>query len=950
MAVPYHTHTFDIPVATNEEAAEGTISNKVIVPSNLGTAAVENVEAFATSAQGDLADSSVQPGDLGTAAYEAATAFASAAQGATADSAVQPGDLSTVATSGEYGDLSGTPTLGTAAAENVGYFGTAAQGALADTAVQPAALAAVAPALSADTMLVDNAAGTARESRTLKAVGELLGKFDTLADLESTNVLHSLDLVYIVERVAGKGGGAWWKREASEPDLPALAKTQDATGDWWSLSLGGVDAQPEMFGAEGGFIIEAETRAIFNATSTKQNKMVLRLMDRTIQRLKRTSLWGKLPEFYMIQHNLASMGICWTTPTRVASAVGSLSYIAGSGIKMTAAPGYMLSDTNLGAVAGYSQNDMHVGVFVSSGSAVANATIAAVGGAADINIVMSTASTNQMQYRSNTKTTSNSTKTFSDASGHGVLTRSASGTYQSYRNGSYLQDHAVASTGEPDVPLRIGHASTLLDHVISAAHAGPALTWAEVMALNWIIRDYLVCLPGAIALGGDPVTAAELDAALAIDVDENTAAMHDFIEYVSNGRAKGKIGPHTYVVNETLRPVWDAYLNGERGLSRIRMADGVGYNHPVVQLGDVDEPSWNVHLSNFIVDFNLSRVSGSAGSAVNSVPMGTALSICHANRARIKGVDCYDAYKHCIDVSGSTYGRTGVSLNEGVYSSQLAQDVIVEDCIMEGAGDDGFTTHMCKGVLGRDMKVRFNRAGFTVNSNAFEIDDFSRDVTLENCQAMFAYIALEIKGHEDAKAARNIRVTGFTSLYTSSGVVCRHLNFGEGTTSPSAYDVHLDDIVVRYPLAWAGGDVRQAMRIYAYSGIHVGSVTVIQEDALGDYYGTGTDSDGVVGILNEGRNITFGLIKIEGFAGSNGVRITDASAGYIIIEKLMVIDGPLIALYFSGGSKLVLGTYALNGTSAVGSIGISAVGVTANFKYSSSAGFIEEYATATSIS
>ncbi len=60
--------------------------------------------------------------------------YATAAQGALAASATQPGDLATVATSGAYGDLSGTPTLGTAAATASTDYATAAQGANADTA------------------------------------------------------------------------------------------------------------------------------------------------------------------------------------------------------------------------------------------------------------------------------------------------------------------------------------------------------------------------------------------------------------------------------------------------------------------------------------------------------------------------------------------------------------------------------------------------------------------------------------------------------------------------------------------------------------------------------------------------------------------------------------------------------------------------------------------------
>ena len=50
---------------------------------------------------------------LGTAAYTDATAYATAAQGGKADTAVQPEALADVATSGAYGDLTGTPAIPT---------------------------------------------------------------------------------------------------------------------------------------------------------------------------------------------------------------------------------------------------------------------------------------------------------------------------------------------------------------------------------------------------------------------------------------------------------------------------------------------------------------------------------------------------------------------------------------------------------------------------------------------------------------------------------------------------------------------------------------------------------------------------------------------------------------------------------------------------------------------
>lgn len=60
------------------------------------------------------------------------------------DAKAATASLANVATSGNYSDLAGRPTLGTAAATDVSDYATAAQGTLADSAVQPADLATVA--------------------------------------------------------------------------------------------------------------------------------------------------------------------------------------------------------------------------------------------------------------------------------------------------------------------------------------------------------------------------------------------------------------------------------------------------------------------------------------------------------------------------------------------------------------------------------------------------------------------------------------------------------------------------------------------------------------------------------------------------------------------------------------------------------------------------------------
>ena len=68
-------------------------ANKSVTASQVASLVTLASLGAATAAQGGLADSAVQPGDLGTAAAENVGAFATAAQGGTADTALQPTDV-----------------------------------------------------------------------------------------------------------------------------------------------------------------------------------------------------------------------------------------------------------------------------------------------------------------------------------------------------------------------------------------------------------------------------------------------------------------------------------------------------------------------------------------------------------------------------------------------------------------------------------------------------------------------------------------------------------------------------------------------------------------------------------------------------------------------------------------------------------------------------------------
>jgi len=167
---------------------------------DLGTAAAQNVEYFATAAQGTLADSALQ-----------SVAFT--------DLTTTPTTISgygiTDAFDGAYASLTGVPTLGTASAENVEYFASAAQGALADSALQSVAFADLT---STPTTLAGYGITDAFDG----AYSSLTGTPTTLAGYGITDAPASLTDLGITDGTIGQilttdGAGGFTFEDAAEP-------------------------------------------------------------------------------------------------------------------------------------------------------------------------------------------------------------------------------------------------------------------------------------------------------------------------------------------------------------------------------------------------------------------------------------------------------------------------------------------------------------------------------------------------------------------------------------------------------------------------------------------------------------------------------------------------------------------------------------------------------------
>lgn len=166
-------------------------------------------------------------------ASEVGASIASKEQGDLAASAVQPEDLALVATSGEYADLEGKPTLGTAAAAAASDFAPAAAGL---------------PAGGGTGQVLTKASAGDHDSEWTSIVAPP-SLTDQPSKAAATLLLVPPDNSFIRTAgasTAGDGGAALYMRAAIEPAHGG--KFQSADGAWWEL----ISDSPHLVMFDGG--------------------------------------------------------------------------------------------------------------------------------------------------------------------------------------------------------------------------------------------------------------------------------------------------------------------------------------------------------------------------------------------------------------------------------------------------------------------------------------------------------------------------------------------------------------------------------------------------------------------------------------------------------------------------------------------------------------------------
>ena len=275
-----------------------------------------------------------------------------------------------------------------------------------------------------------------------------------------------------------------------------------------------------------------------------------------------------------------------------------------------------------------------------------------------------------------------------------------------------------------------------------------------------------------------------------------------------------------------------------------------------------------------------------------------------------------------------------------VIEDQGSRQVTIQNCYAKGGGDDNITTHFSSEILITGCTSEYPCGKLVgTNSNCFEIDDGSRNVTLTDCTALGGCKGIQIKGHRYAPAPYNVTVDGVRIINCAQGLDIKHTSWGElwantstggGTItnpagqirtgsitytggSPTAKNVSISNVQIIAPRSVITEEnnatqiVQEAVMIYAYENVVLNNVVINEgtNDIAGDFgLANGQANMGsVLRVYLGAQNISFNNLSIHGFKDAPvGFYVTSTILDHINVDGLVIQNGPVQGVYFQGSS------------------------------------------------
>lgn len=677
---------------------------------------------------------------------------------------------------------------------------------------------------------------------------------------------------------------------------------------------------PEQYGAIAKPVIETQTRTVFDAMTVKPTREHLRAMDMAILQMKWAGVWGDLDWLVVASADKAGSYVNWKAPgTGDLSEATTMPFTAGVGFEAGSGGRLVTSGYSFDDMAGYAQDDAHFGVFTAVANERENSPlVGSSDGSDDAYIIPHRDSSDDMRGRLNSGGTLDFPNTKSN--GHFLLNRSSAAEVRGFIDGKLVGTVADTSSGVPTDDIEVGLVtSSDSGGTMFAAHAGAALADWQVRALWWILDNYFHKVKGLVGKG-TPVTAAELDAT--VDLAVNTAAMQSFFN-ACTGNTMGFLSEETYLVNDQLVLPDNPQLRGTPWRTRVRADVSMANDKALCVQGDGVTESIGGDVRGILWDYNLDRDGFTTGGVGNDTD-GSAFALHCVSGGHYEDVHGLSGHKHGFDILAETYNRSGTAGQYNTPHSLVSSDIYVNNVGGWGCGDDCFTAHGAHRVYGGWVRSGFGRATYsTGNSNGLEADDFTDGVDLEGVHSIFCHRAVEVKGHDDALPATNVRIGAIISEHCAV-IQFRHIGHdgsGEPAT-PIDASVQIGTLIYRDPLHWDPSGVfatdRQALTAANYKSIEVGEIYASANGASEQCTAE------LVQFFDKAANVSVNKIKLEGFVDAvDGVKLSANVEGSNSLGQLIIDDGPSqYGLDVEDGPICVVGSYNITrsgtaGTSAI---------------------------------
>lgn len=321
--------------------------------------------------------------------------------------------------------------------------------------------------------------------------------------------------------------------------------------------------------------------------------------------------------------------------------------------------------------------------------------------------------------------------------------------------------------------LAIGVQGAAINFNTSTLHVSPTNLQLRVAALT---NDGPTVLLGAVTLPALGFLSVDWYGAVGDGVADDTAEIQATVDAASSsGINRVNIPPGTYLVSSAIQLPSNMALLGSVG-TVLRLANGA--NTDIIRNADWSSGNTNIHISGLKLNGNRANQV----SAVGDGPGQSCISLVNVQWATVERVVGHSAFLHGIDISVQdiAYNTNG----------QTSSSIVIRECEIWDCGDDGITTHACRGVMIENCICHDMAAAYSGNSNGIEIDDGSRDVTILGGLMYRNLNGILVKGHINRSPAYGVSIVGtLTQSNSSAGIAFDSeggTNFGFGATVSGA--------------------------------------------------------------------------------------------------------------------------------------------------------------------